>query len=212
MQLLTTTRVYDVPNDQSDPEFLELVQSPPNGVIIYDGNAGLGADWPAGVWTSLNAMVIALAIFDAPSTIEENWPKWKAIYDSVAEQVMEFHGEFRIDRDSAQVIAMQCAVAELGLEAQRFSVHMATRHFFTTVPGYEDLLNSPRQVMEWSDNLNPSREEFSNGVRSNEEAARQACCRYIFGIADDTKSFTIVVEQSGEVSFVKDFDMNRNWG
>jgi len=204
--------VYDKENDQSDPEFLKLVRSPPNEIIIHDGNAGLGADWPAGVWTSLTAMTIALTIFDAPSTIDENWPKWKAIYDSVVEQVMEFHGEFKIDRDSAQVIAMHHAVAELGLEAPRLSVHMAIRHFFTTIPGYEDLLTSPRQVMQWSDTSNPSSEEFSNSVQSNEEAARQASCRYVYGIADDSKSFTIVVEQNGDISFANDFDMTREWG
>lgn len=51
MQLLTTKNVYDVENDESHPDFLKLVQAPPEGVVIHDGNAGLGADWPAGVWT-----------------------------------------------------------------------------------------------------------------------------------------------------------------
>ncbi|MCF6432905.1 hypothetical protein, partial [Leisingera sp. MMG026] len=122
----------------------------------------------------LNAMAIALAIFSAPSTIEDNWPRWKEIYDSVAAQVIQWHGEFSIDRDSAQVIAMHHAVSALGLEAAQLSVHMAIRHFFTTVAGYEDLLTTERHVMDWSHDGEFGSEGFSIGIKSTEEAARQA--------------------------------------
>ena len=130
MQFLTTTNVYG-PGDHSNEAFLELVKMPPDGIIILDGNAGLGADWPAGIWKSLNGMAVALAILSAPSTIEENWPKWKEIFDYVSQQIIDFHGEFRVDRDSAQVIAMHHAVTNFGIEPSRLSVHMAIRHFFT---------------------------------------------------------------------------------
>jgi hypothetical protein len=211
MQFLTTTNVYG-PGDHSNEAFLELVRTPPQGVVILDGNAGLGADWPAGVWKSINGAVVALAIFSAPSTIEENWPIWKEIFDSVAEQVLEFHGEFRIDRDSAQVIAMHHAVATSGFDPERMSVHMAVRHFFTTYAGYEDLLNTDRVEMDWPEHGEFGSEEFSRGVLSNEEAARQARCRYVFGIDDGSKCITIIVEQDGSVSFTEEMNMHSDWG
>lgn len=212
MQILTTKNVYDIEKDETSFDFLELLRNPPDGLMVQEGNAGLGADWPAGVWTSLNAMAIALAIFNAPSTIEENWPRWKAIYDSVVEQVIERHGDFSIDRDSAQLIAMHYAASELGLMPERLNVHMAIRHFFTTVAGFEDLLKTKRHVMDWSQDGEFGSEEFSNGVRSNEEAARQAICRYIFGITDDRTCFTIVIERDGSISFERDLNMSKDWG
>lgn len=212
MQLLTTKRVYDVEGDQSNLDFLKLVESPPPGVIILDGNAGLGADWPAGIWKSLNAAAIALAVFSAPSSIEENWPRWKAIYDEITHAMMEFHGEFRIDRDTAQMIAMQNAVAVHGLSPRRLDVHMAIRHYFSSFAGYEDLLTTDRVEMDWPDQADFGTKEFSKGVRSNEEAARQARCRYLFGISDGSQCLTICVEQDGSVSLEKSLDMNADWG
>lgn len=212
MQLLSTKNVYNAENDKTLTDFLKILRSPPDGITIQDGNAGLGADWPAGVWTSFNAMAIALAIFDAPSTIETNWPRWKAIYDNVAEQVMEWHGDFSIDRDTAQLIAMHHAVSELFLQPKFLSVHMAIRHFFVGFPGFEDLLETERQVMDWSRGGEIGSEEFSIGVRSNEEAARQAICRYLFGIGDQRKCVTLVVEQDGSVSLSQELDLNNDWG
>lgn len=170
MQFLTTTNVYG-PGDHSNEAFLELVRMPPQGIIILDGNAGLGADWPAGIWKSLNGTAVALTIFSAPSTIEENWPVWKEIFDSIAQQVIEFHGEYRIDRDSAQVIAMHHSVAICEIDPKRMSVHMAIRHYFTTVAGCEDLLKTGRVDMDWPKHGDFGSEEFSTGLRSNEEAA-----------------------------------------
>lgn len=210
MQFLTTTNVYG-PGDHSNEAFLELVKMPPDGIIILDGNAGLGADWPAGIWKSLNGMAVALAILSAPSTIEENWPKWKEIFDYVSQQIIDFHGEFRVDRDSAQVIAMHHAVTNFGIEPSRLSVHMAIRHFFTTFAGYEDLLTTERVDMDWPEHGGFGSEEFSRGVRSNEEAARQARCRYIFGIEDGSNCLTIVVEQDGSVSMSEEMNMSSDW-
>ncbi|WP_179380545.1 hypothetical protein [Jannaschia marina] len=211
MQFLTTTNVYG-PGDHSNEAFLELVRTPPQGIIILDGNAGLGADWPAGIWKSLNGAAVALAIFAAPSTIEENWPIWKEIFDDIAQQVIEFHGEYRIDRDSAQVIAMHHSVAEYKIDPDRMSVHMAIRHYFTSVAGYEELLNSDRVDMDWPEHGGDGSEGFTIDVRSNEEAARQAKCRYIFGIDDGSKCITIVVESDGTVSLTQEMDMNSAWG
>ncbi len=211
MQFLTTTNVYG-PGDHSNEAFLELVRMPPQGIVILDGNAGLGADWPAGIWKSLNGAAVALAIFAAPSTIEENWPIWKEIFDDIAQQVIEFHGEYRIDRDSAQVIAMHHSVSVCEIDPNRMSVHMAIRHYFTTVAGYEDLLKTDRVDMDWPEHGDYGSEEFSIGVRSNEEAARQARCRYIFGIDDGSKCLTIVVESDGTVSLRREMDMNSAWG
>lgn len=212
MQFLTTTNVYDVANDCSAPAFLELVKHPPEDMIVIDGNAGLGADWPAGIWKSLNGAALALAIISAPSTIEENWPHWKRIFDEVARRILEFHGEYRVDRDTAQVIAMHHAVIATGLLPTRMTVHMAIRHYFTTVAGYEDLLKEDRVDMIWPDEAEFGSEAFSQGVRSNEEAARQARCRYIFGINDGLKCITSVVEQDGSISLSREFNMRSDWG
>ena len=211
MQFLTTTNVYG-PGDHSNEAFLELVRVPPEGIIIFDGNAGLGADWPAGIWKSLNGAAVALAIFSAPSTIEENWPVWKELFDNITQQMIEFHGEYRLDRDSAQVIAMHHAVAACGIEPNRMSIHMAIRHFFTTVAGYEDLLRTDRVDMDWPEYGDFDSKESSIGVRSNEEAARQARCRYIFGIDDGAKCLTLVVESDGTVSMTEEMDMSSAWG
>lgn len=212
MQFLTTTKVYDVANDCSDPVFLKLVNQPPEDIIILDGNAGLGADWPAGIWKSLNGAALALAIISAPSTIEENWPHWKRIFDRVTQKILEFHGEYRVDRDTAQVIAMHHAFTTTGLLPDRMTVHMAIRHYFTTVAGYEDLLEKERVDMIWPDEAEIGSEAFSQGVRSNEEAARQAKCRYIFGINDGARCATLVVEQDGSISMDRDFNMRKDWG
>ncbi|WP_157968872.1 hypothetical protein [Tropicimonas sp. IMCC34011] len=211
MQLLTTTNVYG-PDDQSNEAFLELVRVPPPGIMILDGNAGLGADWPAGIWKSMQGASVALAIFAAPSTIEENWPLWKEIFDDIAQRIMEFHGEYRIDRDSAQVIAMHHSVAVWEIAPNRMSVHMAVRHYFSTAAGYQDLLETDRVDMDWPERGEFGSEGFSVGVRSNEEAARQARCRYIFGIDDGSKCLTIVVESDGTVSFAQELDMKHEWG
>lgn len=177
-----------------------------------DGNAGLGADWPAGIWKSLNGAAIALAIFSAPSTIEENWPVWKGIFDNVIQKMVDFHGEFRVDRDSAQVIAMHHSVANCGINPNQMSVHMAIRHFFSGAGGYEDLLTADRVDMDWPKHGDFASEEFSLGVRSNEEAAKQARCRYIFGINDGSTCLTLVVERDGSVSMSKELDMSSDWG
>lgn len=211
MQFLTTTNVYG-PGDHFNEAFLELVKRPPQGTIILDGNAGLGADWPAAIWKSLNGAAIALTIFAAPSTIEENWPRWKEIFDVIAQQVIEFHGEYRIDRDSAQVIAMHYSVTACEIDPKQMSVHMAIRQYFTTVSGYEDLLKTDRVDMNWPENSEFGSEGFSIGVRSNEEAARQARCRYIFGIDDGSKCLTIVVESDGTVSLKQEMNMKSTWG
>ncbi len=211
MQLLTTTNVYG-PYDDSNESFLELVRRPPQGIIILNGNAGLGADWPAGIWKSLNGAAVALAILSAPSTIQDNWPVWKSIFDDIAQRVIEFHGEFRIDRDSAQVVAMHHSVNTFGLDPKRMTVHMAIRHFFTGTAGYEDLLKTDRVDMDWPEHGDLGSDEFSRAVRSNEEAARQARCRYIFGVEDGSNCLTIVVEQDGSVSMEKGMNMRSDWG
>lgn len=212
LQFLTTTNVYDVERDCANAAFEELVKQPPAGLIILDGNAGLGADWPAGVWKSLNGAAVALAIISAPATIEENWPYWKSIFDNIAQQIIDFHGEYRIDPDSAQVIAMHHAVAHLGVSSGRMSVHMAMRQYFTTFAGYEDLLVEERVEMDWPELAEFGSEQFTRGVRSNEEAARQARCRYFFGIDDGHKCLSLVVEQDGRVSFAREINMQSDWG
>lgn len=103
-------------------------------------------------------------------------------------------------------------MAELGIEPSDLSVHMAIRHFFTTFAGWEDLLTTERHVMDWSQDGEFGSEAFSQGVRSTEEAARQADCRYVFGISDHKKCVTVAVERDGSVSFVGSFEMNKAWG
>lgn len=212
MQLLTTTNVYDVERDCSNPAFLELVRNPPADAIVLEGNAGLGADWPAGVWKSLNGAAVALAIISAPSTIEENWPRWKSIFNDITQHIIEFHGEYRIDRDSAHVIGIHHAVSQYNLSASKLTIHMAIRHYFASVAGYEDMLKTERTEMDWPESADFGTEPFSQGVRSNEEAARQASCRYIFGIDDGETCLTLVVEQDGSISTTQKLDLKREWG
>lgn len=89
---------------------------------------------------------------------------------------------------------------------------MAIRHYFSTVASYEDLLKTQRVDMDWGRSDLPEPEAFSYGTRSNEEAAKQARCRYIFGIEDYEKCLTLVVEQDGSVLMAKNFNMSREWG
>jgi hypothetical protein len=200
MQLLAVKNVYGDEDDCLNSAFVRLLEDPPSGFLILDGNAGLGADWPAAIWKSTQALTIALAVFSAPSTIKENWPLWKDIFDSAVNLMLEFHGEFRIDRDSAQMIAMHHAVAVVGMKAENLNVHMAVRHFRQSGCSYQDLLVDDRFDMQWPDHGEHGSEEFSQGVQSNEEASKQAICRYIFGINDLETCRTIVVEQDGTVS------------
>ncbi|WP_416882184.1 hypothetical protein [Marivita sp.] len=212
MQLLSTKNVYDVEADSGNKDFLRLVQNPPEGIVVLDGNAGLGADWPAAIWQSASAAAIALSIIGAPSTIEENWPKWLAIYESVRSMVLDFHGEYRVDRDTAQVLAMHHAVQALGLEADTLEIHLAVRHYFTTVAGYEDLLATERVMMDWPDHAEYGSPEFSLGVKSNEEAAKQAICRYVFGVKSRNGCFTVVVESNGKISYSEPLVLEKQWG
>lgn len=203
MQLLAVAGVYDPGSDSFSEAFQRLVHTPPSGFVVLEGNAGLGADWPAAIWKSAQALAVAVTIISAPATIKENWPIWKEIFDQATEYMLEHHGEFRIDRDTAQVLAIQHAVAELGMDATELMVHLAIRHYHQSIGGYEDLLLTERVDMDWIEGSEWGSTEFSAGVRSNEEAARQVLCRYVFGIGDLSRSQTIVVEMDGTVSFEK---------
>ncbi len=204
MQLLAVKNVYGEEDDCFNASFLQLIENPPSGFIVLEGNAGLGADWPAAIWKSTQALTVALAVFSAPATIKENWPLWKEIYDEAVSLMLEFHGEFRIDRDSAQMIAIHHAVDVLGMNAANLNVHMAVRHFRQSACSYQDLLVDERTDMHWPEFAEHGSDEFSQGVQSNEEAAKQAICRYIFGIDDLENCKTIVVEQDGTVSLSVD--------
>lgn len=200
MQLLATEGIYGLEGDFTNDRFLRLVNNPPSDFRVLEGNAGLGADWPAAIWRSATGLSLALSILAAPATLEENWPKWKAIFDNMIGFMRDFHGEFRIDRDTAQVIALHQAIYNEGLNACDINMHLAIRHYTTGVGGYEDLLMEDRIDMSWPlDECGPA--AFSHGVRSNQEAAKQACCRYIFGISDLRDCRTIVVESDGSISF-----------
>lgn len=204
MQLLAVNNVYGDEDDCLNAAFVRLIENPPSGIIILDGNAGLGADWPAAIWKSTQALTIALAVFTAPATIKENWPLWKEIFDRAVTLMLEFHKEFRIDRDSAQMIAMHHALAVVGMNAANLNVHMAVRHFRQSGCSYQDLLVDERIDMHWPEYAEHDSEEFYQGVQSNEEASKQAICRYIFGVNDLETCRTIVVEQDGTVSLSVD--------
>ena len=199
MQLLAVQNIYQEEGDCFEAAFLKLLESPPTGFEVIEGNAGLGADWPAAIWKNANALAIALAVFSAPSTIRENWPFWKSLYDQAVTLMMEFHEEFRIDRDTAQMIAMHHAVEVLGMNADNLNVHMAIRHYRQSCGNYQDLLVEERVDMVWPAGEYGS-DAFSQGVRSNQEAARQAVSRYVFGIEDLETCKTIIIEMDGTVS------------
>lgn len=199
MQFIAVSNVYGDEGDNFNKNFLRLLENPPDGFEVLEGNAGLGADWPAAIWKSATALTIALTVFSAPATIKENWPLWKEIYDEATVLMLGFHGEVRIDRDSAQMIAMHHAIEVLGLSAANLTIHLAIRHYRHSCAGYQDLLNEARVDMYWPDGEIGS-EEFSQGVRSNEEAAKQVVSRYIFGVEDFESCMTVVVEQDGSVS------------
>ncbi len=204
MQLLAVSNVYGEEADTIHTDLLALVENPPTGLIVIVGNAGLGADWPVAIWKSAQALTIALTVFSAPNTIKENWPHWKEIYDNAVSLMLEFHGEYRIDPNSAQMIAIHHAVDVLGINADQLEVHMAVRHFRQNCCSYESLLNSRRIDMLWSESAEFGSDEFSKAVQSTAEAAKQATCRYIFGISDFEGCKTIVVEQDGTVSLSAD--------
>lgn len=199
MQLLAVRNICQEESDCFEAAFLKLLESPPAGFEVLEGNAGLGADWPAAIWKNANALAIALAVFSAPSTIKENWPIWKSFFDQAVTLMMEFHEEFRIDRDTAQMIAMHQAVEVLGMHAENLNVHMAIRHYRQGCGSYQDLLVEARVDMVWPEGEHGSA-AFSQGVRSNEEAARQAVSRYIFGIEELETCKTIIIEMDGKVS------------
>jgi hypothetical protein len=205
MQLLAFGNVYDEANDRLQDDFVRLTQNPPSEFEVLEANAGMGADWPGALWTNAQGIAVALAIFSAPATIEQNWPTWKRLYDQATALMLEFHGEFRIDRDTAQVIAIEHAVVKLGMRADSLTIHMAIRHFRQYGNFYQDLLADERIDMSWVTLAEQGRVEVSpNVIKSTEEAARQAICRYVFGIGDTHSCTTLVVEQDGRVTFSAD--------
>jgi hypothetical protein len=201
MQLSATRGVYDHGIDNIRVSFQELIKNPPDGFLVIEGNAGLGADWPAAIWKSASGFALALTIFSAPSSIEENWPRWKEIFDKARESMLRFHGEYQIDRDTAQVLAMQHAVAIETMDSGRLELRLAIRHHHQIISGYDDLLIRERIDMYWPERAQFGTEEFSQGVKSSDEAAKQVRCRYIFGFEDQNSSRTVVVEKDGVISF-----------
>jgi hypothetical protein len=202
MQLISA-HIYSDELDDIDQKLRTMIERPPAGLEIFEGNAGRGADWPVAVFRSASAFTIALTVFGAPKTIKENWPIWKDMFDKASSVVIEKFNDLRIDRDSAQMIAMNHAVEVLGVQPEWLEVHMAIRHFDIGVGDYEDLLNTKRVVMEWPDFHERGDINFIKGVESVEEASKQAKARYIFGITDYLGSYTIIVEKDGTVSFAE---------
>lgn len=107
---------------------------------------------------------------------------------------------------------MRHTFTAMGLLPDRMTFHMAIRHYFTTVAGYENLLEKERVDMIWPDEAEFGSEAFSQGVRSNEEAVRQANCRYISGIDDGARCATLVVELDGRIFMDRECDMSKDWG
>jgi len=200
MQLISA-HIYGDEVDDIDKKFKALIENPPHGLEIIEGNAGRGADWPVGVFKCANALAIALTVFSAPRTIQDNWPIWKELFDKSSNLIIENFNDLRIDRDSAQMIAMNHAVEVLGVNPEWLEVHMAIRHFHAGVGSYEDLMKVKRVVMEWPNYKNRGDESFLKGIDSLEEASKQAIARYIFGITDYSGSYTIIVEKDGSISF-----------
>jgi hypothetical protein len=65
------------------------------------------------------------------------------------------------------------------------------------------LLADKRVDLVWPDSGEFGTPEFFVGVGSNEEAAKQAVCRYIFGLEDLHGCFTIIVESDGSISLAE---------
>jgi len=196
--------VYDEEQDDFSLDFRNLSGEPPADLVFVEGNAGLGADWPVGVVKSAKALAIAYAVFAAPSTIKENWPIWLEIYQQTTDLISAKLGNYSIDRDTAQMLAMHHAVDVLNLNPNHLETHMAIRHYrLNGHGGYDDLINEERVDLSWPQPSGYGSEDYSIGVRSLQEAAKQASARYIFGIHDGHDLFSIVVEQTGEVSFSK---------
>ena len=200
MQLISA-HIYSEEIDDIDERLKELIRNPPHGFEVIEGNAGRGADWPVAVVKSASALAIALSVFSAPKTIKENWPIWKEIFDEAATILTEKFEDLRIDRDTAQMIAMHHAVEVLGVSQDWLEVHMAIRHYDNGIGSYEDLINTPRVIMDWPDYSSRGDQNFLKGVNSLDEASKQAKSRYIFGITDYSGSYTIVVERDGTISF-----------
>ena len=201
MQLITAN-IYDYERDDVCAAFTELIDQPPEGLVILEGNAGKGADWPVGIVRSAQALAVAWAVFSAPNTFEENWPIWKEIYDETRRFVIERFGDVRVDRDSAQMIALHHAIQFLSVRPDEVEIHMAFRQsVISGVGSYEDLLNSKRITMEWPDFSVRGDKYYLKGVESLDEAAKQTVARYFFGISDISSVTSLVVEMNGSVSF-----------
>ena len=176
----------------------------PGDTVAFEGNAGLGADWPVGVVRSAKAIAIAYAVFSAPATIKENWPLWIEIFQQVKSITEDKFGEIIIDRDSAQMIAMYHCVDVMGLGVDSLEMHMAIRHYFLNGCGsYDDLLKAERVDLEWPASQQYGDESYQKAVKSTAEAARQAGARYCFGISDRGDTVTIIVESNGSISLAK---------
>jgi hypothetical protein len=196
MQLITTG-AYDYSAD----DFRDLSGVLPFDLEVLEGNAGLGADWPVGVFKSAQALALAIAVFSAPSTFKENWPLWKEIFDASSQLVLERFKDLRVDRDTAQMIAMHHAIESIGVRPDWLEIHMAIRHFDTGVGGYDDLLKTERVVLSWPEYAERGDRNFLLGVDSLSEAAKQAVSRYVFGITDFSGQYTVIVERDGRISF-----------
>jgi hypothetical protein len=190
MQILATDNFWrDDGSDSVSDAIKAILEQPFEGIEIEEVNAGLGADWPAIVWRSLQGATVTLTILSAPATIEENWPKWKEVFDSLIDKVTIIHQTFYIDHESAQLISLKHASTFSRLRHDFIRIDFAFRHYSQNAEGLIDEL-----VQKESDVID-------NTVSGNMEAARQVNCRYLFGISDCRQSLTIIVERDGTVSY-----------
>ncbi|MEO0497595.1 MAG: hypothetical protein AAF141_09525 [Pseudomonadota bacterium] len=178
-------------DERFDREFDELVLSSPLGSSAVYADCLDSASLSAILYNTAAAAGLAITLFSAPATWEENFPRWLALYEKATEFMRETFDDFAVDQNTARVLAVAEAKALAAEDRDDWEIVFGVRHWRTLAHGYDDFGS---ELLE----------NFPTGVAANAEATRQWSGRYIFGIRIGTDGFTVAVERDGTCSFIKD--------
>ncbi len=190
MQILVGKKEFTGDDELFERELLSTQEKPPSGFSGAYADAGMGASFPRIILQSASAFAIAMSIMGAPSTIDENWPKWKAYFDEVIEFIEENFDDYSIDPETAEVMAIKAVRDKVGK-----SGNLVVDFRYWHIAELEAFLAKIVPTKSF---------RITTSAEGNVAASCQIRCRYIFGISQNFQRFTVLVERNGTVSFIEE--------
>lgn len=152
-------------------------------------DAGPGASWPAIFFTVASTVAVSLALFNAPAVIQNNLPKWKAIFDKMAGLFSRRGLMYCVDSDTAKKLALFYVLNKTSGGYETLEIVSAVRHSWNNFPRYEDVSKAV------------SAEEKSQ-FDANVEAVDLARSRHIIFVSVDNIGYSVIIETDGYCSYL----------